>query len=100
MRVINRIDQEAPELLYLLPESIVEIPFEIFRGYKRSNTPTYESEEGRKAYGTQECSRVLAQDKTSLTYELVKFVSRHFIDSKIPNPDLKEVYLTRLNFLL
>jgi len=30
----------------------------------------------------------------------VKFVSRHFIDAKIPNPDLKEVYLTRLNFLL
>jgi hypothetical protein len=30
----------------------------------------------------------------------VKFITKHFIDQSIPNPDLKEVYLTRLNFLL
>ena len=30
----------------------------------------------------------------------MKFITKHFIDQSIPNPDLKEVYLTRLNFLL
>jgi hypothetical protein len=63
--------------------------------------PLYESEEGRKVYGQEECSRILGiQSETSLTIELVKFISRHFIDSKIPNPDLKDVYLTRLNFMM
>jgi len=100
VRIINKIDEEEPELLYLLPEAIVEIPFEIFRGYRRSQTPMYESEEGRKLYGVEECSKILGQDQTSLTFELVKFITRHFIDPRIPNPDLKEVYLTRLNFLL
>jgi len=62
VRIINKIDEEAPELLYLLPEAIVEIPFEIFRGYRRSQTPMYESEEGKKLYGLEECSRILGQD--------------------------------------
>jgi hypothetical protein len=55
VKVFNRIDAEAPELLYLIPEKVVEIPFEIFRGFKRSHTPLYESEEGRKLYGAEEC---------------------------------------------
>jgi len=32
--------------------------------------------------------------------ELVTFISRHFIDDRIANPDLKETYLVRLNVLL
>jgi hypothetical protein len=32
--------------------------------------------------------------------ELVKFISRHFIDDRIANPDLKEIYLVRMNILL
>jgi hypothetical protein len=101
IRVINKIDDEAPEFIYLLPEAIMEIPFEVFRGYRRSQTPLYESEEGKKLYGAETCAHILGhQTETSLTFELVKFISKHFIDPKIPNPDLKEVYLTRLNFLL
>jgi hypothetical protein len=32
--------------------------------------------------------------------ELVTIISRHFIDDRIANPDLKEIYLVRLNILL
>jgi len=32
--------------------------------------------------------------------ELVTFISRHFSDDRIANPDLKETYLVRLNVLL
>ena len=32
--------------------------------------------------------------------ELVCFISRHFLDDRIANPDLKETYLVRINILL
>jgi hypothetical protein len=32
--------------------------------------------------------------------ELVIIISKHFIDDRIANPDLKEIYLVRLNILL
>jgi len=32
--------------------------------------------------------------------ELANFISRHFFDPLIANPDLKETYLTRLNIML
>ena len=32
--------------------------------------------------------------------EMVTFISRHFIDDRIANPDLKEHYLIRVNMLL
>lgn len=32
--------------------------------------------------------------------EIVTFISKHFIDDRIANPDLKEIYLVRLNILL
>ncbi len=32
--------------------------------------------------------------------ELIKYISKHFYDPKIANPDMKEIYLTRLNILL
>jgi hypothetical protein len=32
--------------------------------------------------------------------ELVTFISRHFLDDRIANPDLKEMYLVRMNILL
>jgi hypothetical protein len=38
--------------------------------------------------------------ESTFTYELVKFITKHFYDPKIPNPDLKEIYLTRLNILM
>lgn len=39
------------------------------------------------------------QDST-LAQEVVKFISRHFSDSRIANPDYKETYLTRLNYVM
>ncbi len=41
--LFNRIDSEQPDILYILPEAFVEIPFEIFRALKRGEQPLYES---------------------------------------------------------
>jgi hypothetical protein len=51
VRLLNHIDSSAsPDLLYILPELLVEIPFEIFRVLKRSHMHMYETEEGQKEF--------------------------------------------------
>jgi len=35
-----------------------------------------------------------------ISQELASFISRHFYDPLIANPELKEQYLTRLNIML
>ena len=35
MKEINFIDENYSELVHILPEILVEIPFEVFRGFKR-----------------------------------------------------------------
>jgi hypothetical protein len=37
---------------------------------------------------------------TTYKQELCKFISRHFFDPKIANPDLKELMIIRLNMML
>lgn len=41
--LFNLIDSEQPDILYILPEAFVEIPFEIFRMLKRGDQPLYET---------------------------------------------------------
>jgi hypothetical protein len=45
--LMNKIDTECPEVLYLLPENFVEIPFEVFRAFKRGQHALYETEEDK-----------------------------------------------------
>jgi hypothetical protein len=45
MRLLNYVDSKKLDLVYILPETFVYIPFEIFRAFKRSNIPLYETEE-------------------------------------------------------
>jgi hypothetical protein len=45
--LFNQIDLEEPDILYILPESFVELPFEIFRAFKRGSHPLYETKEDR-----------------------------------------------------
>ncbi len=48
--LLNRIDQECPDILYIFPESFVEITFEVFKAFKRSEQPIYETEEEKAKY--------------------------------------------------
>jgi hypothetical protein len=100
--LINYIDESYPDIVYILPESFVEIPFEIFRAFKRGNVPLYETEIEQTETYPEEYNTVYQGDlkSTSFSFELVRFISKHFYDTKIANPDLKEIYLTRLNILL
>lgn len=45
MRLTNYIDEMHPDIVYILPEAFVMIPFEIFRAFKRANLSLYETEE-------------------------------------------------------
>jgi len=46
-RTLNFIDHNYNDLLYILPEDFVQIPFDIFRASKRGNIPLYDSESDR-----------------------------------------------------
>lgn len=45
LRVFNMIDNKHPDVIYILPEAFVEIPFDIFRAFKRGGIPLYETEQ-------------------------------------------------------
>lgn len=45
MRMVNFVDETYPEIVYILPECFIEIPFEIFRGFKRGGITLYETTE-------------------------------------------------------
>jgi hypothetical protein len=96
---INYIDSIYPDLIYILPEEFVQIPFDIFRASKRGNLPLYELESEKIKYA-DEYEAIYKNQQTTLSQELISFISRHFYDSKIVNPDLKELYLTRLNIMM
>jgi hypothetical protein len=55
IRLLNLVDERCPEVMYLLPESFVEVPFEIFRAFKRGCYSLYETEtekrEHKEEYG-------------------------------------------------
>ena len=93
-------------MFYFLPEKFVRMPFETVRAMKRARVTLYENdlkdgqefEKYKEEY--EQISRYQNHQETSLPNEIVKYVSRHFSDPKIANPDFKETYLTRLNFLL
>lgn len=99
--LLNHLDSKTSDLTYILPEICAQIPFEIFRAYKRGNVPLHETENDI-TFDQQEYNEVYKGifKNTTLARELVKFISRHFYDAKIANPDSKEIYLTRLNMLL
>jgi hypothetical protein len=44
MRLMNHVNEKHPEIVYIMPEHFVEIPFEIFRAFKRGGICLYETE--------------------------------------------------------
>ena len=98
-RVINHVDSELPEALYLLPEAFLEIPFEFYRAAFRGGFPLFDAEEERSRF-KEEYEAVRTGTESGFSKELIKFTTRHFFDPKIANPDLKDVYLTRLNIIM
>lgn len=99
IKVLNFIDEKWAGVIYILPESFVEIPFEIFRAFKRGNIPLYETEQDKVQY-KEEMIQVYKNQRTTFSEELVRFIAKHFFDEKIANPDFKEIYLTRLNIMM
>jgi len=86
-----------------MPENFVQISFEVFRTFKRTSISFYEKEEEQFALFKKEYEEIYFNQElkgTSFPFELAKYISRHFFDPKIANPDQKERYLTRLNIML
>lgn len=45
IKTLNHIDLSYPDVIYILPENFVEIPFELFRASFRGGVPLYDTEE-------------------------------------------------------
>jgi hypothetical protein len=124
---VNYIDQAFPDLVYLLPDHVIAIPFEVLRMLKReselispdgmpvnavnsSSTQRHQMNienvysKLQSALGTDQLGQRLNSRQREMydtfNKELVTFISRHFLDDRIANPDLKEMYLVRMNILL
>ena len=97
MTVINHLDEsDESDFVYAVPVLFVDIPFELFRAFKRAISSNENFEDMFNPPETK--IGILAN--TSFQQSLGTFVSRHFFDEKIANPDLKEMMIIRLNMFL
>lgn len=102
MAAVNNLDNPNSKicrgqegLIYLLPELLARIPFEIFRIFLRAKTDLYENQKEKLTQLYTGCLK-----KTTYKDELCSFIAKHFFDTKIANPDLKELMIIRLNMML
>ena len=137
LQLVNHIDSECPDLIYILPDYLISIPFELLRMLKRESqlivpsgmpictAPTGPGANARLSLAAANAQALEqlglinegpdgmggnlphlkalnggSQVEQTFYHEIVKFISRHFMDDRIANPDLKEHYLVRLNTLL
>jgi len=97
MTVINHLDEsDESDFVYAVPVLFVDIPFELFRAFKRAIS----SNESFEALFNPPETKIGILANTSFQQSLGTFVSRHFFDEKIANPDLKEMMIIRLNMFL
>ena len=102
MAVVNNLDDPSNKicraeegLIYLLPELLPRIPFEIFRIFLRARVDLYDNNKQKLNQLYTGCLK----GKTFKT-ELCRFIGKYFFDPKIVNPDLKELMIIRLNMML
>jgi len=128
LQLVNYIDEAVPDLVYMLPDHVIQIPFEVLRMIKRESeiaspegmplsavsTSTQDSGQISAHYSAPESllaglldsapsSRLVGKRRElfdTFYRELVTFISRHFLDDRIANPDLQQTYLVRMNILL
>lgn len=67
---LNYLDSAYPDIIYILPEEFVQIPFDVFRASKRGNIPLYESEHDRTVY-KNEYELIYKNERTTFTQELI-----------------------------
>ena len=98
MTLINSLDEQVDEqdFVYAIPVLFVDIPFELFRAMLRALT----GEERFEDDINKPATKVGCLAQTSFQASLATFISRHFFDDKIANPDLKEMMIIRLNMFL
>ena len=93
--VINQNDKNENLFIYTIPSLVVDLPFEMFRAFFRAQTnQVFESpEEEKETY----CGCL---SSTTFKASLCNFIAKHFFDKHIPNPDLKETMIIRMNMFL
>ena len=81
--------------MYTIPTLYIDIPYETFRAFMRAR-------QNQNFESATDANRIYigCLQGTSFQKSLGRFTARHFFDSKIANPDLKEIMIIRLNMFL
>ena len=76
--MLNQVERQYGIAIYFMPESMVEICFEIFRIIKRDEIPVYDNEEEKSLY-KDDFLKIYGKrfKETSFPYELCLFISKH-----------------------
>jgi hypothetical protein len=93
---INTLIRRNPELVYFIPKSVFDVPFEIFRYlHKVKASVLYVSE--HRTVVNQTNKNFLNDD---WNYEMVFFYTSLFADPCIANPELKESLIQKMKFFI
>ena len=86
-------------IIYFFPISVTEIPFAFFKILINLKSPLFFDEEHRlNRLNINKCSKHFEKD--DFIQNIVEFYLILFSDEKIANPELKESFLKKVNFLL
>lgn len=96
VNLINSLVKENKEILYFIPKSVMQIPYEIFRVLIHIKSPLIKSKESRMK--ANENFPFCSED--NYVYQILYFYCLLFNDSNIANPELKENFMGKITYFL
>lgn len=95
VNLINTLSKENKEIIYYIPKSVMQIPYEIFRLLVHIKTPFIKSSEARIVNVDFPFSK-----EDNYVYQILYFYCQLFNDSNIANPELRENFMGKISFFL
>lgn len=86
-------------ILYFIPKSVMNIPFEIFKFLNTIKSPLIKETENTKEANSK-YSVFNKENLNDFTYQIIYFYSLLFNDSTIANPELKETFMHKMAYFI
>lgn len=93
---INSMIRKNKHVVYFIPKSVLEIPFEIYKFLYKIKSEVIFNDEIRKNINK---TSILFKDD-NLVYEIVYFYTYLFNDLQIANPEIKESLISKIKFFM
>jgi hypothetical protein len=93
---INNMIRSNKYLVYFMPKSLFDIPFEIYRFLVKIKASVLKNDDLREKINSSSPHF----KKDDFTYEIIYFYTYLFSDSSIANPDIKESLIIKMKYLI